>query len=522
LAAYAWRLRGTRGSQMFSLFMAALTIYVLGYSMELATLDLHTMLFWSKFEYLGIYSFPTLFLLFVFQYTDRQKWITRRNILLLFIFPTLLLICKYTDDTFHLVYSTAWVDTSGIIPLLGFTRGPAYPLALYSCIPVILGIILLWRKRQNTSPLYRKQATLMASIAMIPLVVFILYMAGFQPFPGLKYLDWNAFAYNTWGLGIAWAMLRYRLLDLAPVARDALIEHLNDGVFVLDSQARLVDANPMALKILGWTQAPIGENVSMAFSAWDELRNACGTNVSAEPVKAEIHLDKAGQSIFYDLTDSPLQDDLGRNIGRLIVVHDVTERKQFEEELRELSLVDELTGLSNRRGFFVLAGQLIQMAKRMSLRAAVIFIDMDGLKLINDHYGHAQGDTALIETAAVLRYTVRASDICARLGGDEFIILALETHDNSTDMILERMHEHLETLNRQNKHQYLISVSYGVAHFLMEQPASLEDLIQEADKAMYAQKNAKKCGGYPNTNVSAITNQTPLMPESILSGRSQR
>ncbi|MCE5208421.1 MAG: hypothetical protein LLG42_08945, partial [Chloroflexi bacterium] len=159
IAFYAWHHRTTRGSQMFSIFMASITVYVLGYSMELASLDLPTMLFWSKIEYLGIFSFPTLFLLFVLQYTGRDKWLTRRNVLLLFLFPALLLIAKIFDETFHLVYRTAWVDTSGLIPMLGFTRGPIYPMALYAIFPVSLGIVLLWKSRQNTQALYRRQVT---------------------------------------------------------------------------------------------------------------------------------------------------------------------------------------------------------------------------------------------------------------------------------------------------------------------------------------------------------------------------
>ena len=96
-----------------------------------------------------------------------------------------------------------------------------------------------------------------------------------------------------------------------------------------------------------------------------------------------------------------------RNIGRLIVIHDITERKKLEEKLRELSLVDELTGLSNRRGFYILATQFINMAKRMNLKAAVIFGDLDDMKMINDAFGHAEGDRTLVNIATVLRSTSR-------------------------------------------------------------------------------------------------------------------
>jgi diguanylate cyclase (GGDEF)-like protein/PAS domain S-box-containing protein len=492
IAFYAWRHRATRGSQMFSIFVISMTVYLTGYSLELASLDLTGMLFWSKVAYLGIFSFPSLFLLFVLQYTGQEQWLTRRNILLLFLIPILLFIAKYSDDYFHLVYSSTWVDTSGPIPLLGFTRGPIYPFALYSCIPAGLGVILLWQKRQQFPALYRTQSALIVASAVLSLLVFILYMSELQPFPALKYLDLNAFLYTLWGVGIAWAMFRYRLFEVAPIARAALIEHLSDGVFVLDDQARLVDANPMAAVIFGWTQPPLGQPAGQVFSAWKELRDACQISRTASPVKIEIQHAMGDIKLFFELNITVLHNKIGKNIGQLIVIHDITERKQLEEKLIELSLVDELTGLSNRRGFNVLATQLIQMAKRMNLSAAVIFFDLDEMKSINDHFGHAEGDQALVDTANLLRSNPRSSDILARIGGDEFVILAIEANEHLTEMLLDRLRIQLEKFNLQGKRKYPLSFSFGVAHFDPEQPTELDELIEEADKAMYAQKQLKK------------------------------
>ncbi len=136
IAIYAWHNRATRGSKLLSAFMASMTVYVMGYSMELASLNLPSMLFWSKIGYLGIFSFPTLFLIFVLQYTGRDKWLTRRNILLMFLIPTFLLVCKFTDDNFHLVYGNTWVDTSGLIPSARIYTRPYLSFGfiyLYTC-----------------------------------------------------------------------------------------------------------------------------------------------------------------------------------------------------------------------------------------------------------------------------------------------------------------------------------------------------------------------------------------------------
>lgn len=492
IAYYAWRHRATRGSAIFSAFMAAISVYVLGYSMELASLDLSTMLFWSKVGYLGIFSFPSLFLIFVLQYTGRLKWLKTRYILLIFLFPTFLLLGKLTDDIFHLVYSTTWVDTSGIVPMLGFTRGPIYPLAIYAIFPMILGTFLLLQKQTNTTPLFQKQTTLIAASVLLPLLIFIIYMLKFQPLPALKYLDINVFMAPIWGVGIAWAMFRYRLLDLAPIARDAVIEHLREGVVVLDDRGRLVDANPAALSIFGWDKLPIGQNAGEVFPTSKVLGDTLLSPGMDDPVKLEIRSVLNGIKVSYDMTISTLHDEIGKILGRLVVIHDISERKQMEEQLRELSLVDELTGLSNRRGFNILANHFIDISSRMNLKAAIIFADLDWLKTINDSFGHAEGDQALIETANLLKRTFRSSDIIARLSGDEFVILASESCENSAEEVLSRFKARLEDFNSNPDRKYPLSISFGMAHYAPGQPKSLDELMQEADKAMYEEKLAKK------------------------------
>jgi diguanylate cyclase (GGDEF)-like protein/PAS domain S-box-containing protein len=494
IASYAWQHRTTPGSQLFFYFAVSIAVYVIGYSFELASLDVPTMLFWSKIEYLGIYTFPTLFFLFVLQYTGREKYLTWRNILLLFFVPTLLLIGKFSDDRFHLVYSQTWVDTSGMIPMLGFTRGPIYFFALYACVPVSLGILLLWRTRQTTQLLYRIQATLLAASILPPLLVFLIYMSGIQPIPNLKYLDLNAFMYSLWGIGVGWAVFRYRLFDIAPVARDTLIENLSDGVFALDHQMRLVDANPAAARIMGWTSPIIGQPACQAFSTCPELLNIC---MATEPLavvperKIEIQHAIAGQTVFFDVIVTALTKR-NKTVGRLVLIHDITDRKLLEQKLLDLSLVDDLTGLSNRRGFYVLASQLIQMARWMRLSATIIFADMDGLKTVNDTFGHAEGDQALVDAANIFRRAIRSSDILARLGGDEFVILTIQTNDNTNESMLDRLQSQLEEFNRQGQRKYRISASFGVVHFDPKQESSFETVVMAADKAMYEQKQAKR------------------------------
>ena len=160
--------------------------------------------------------------------------------------------------------------------------------------------------------------------------------------------------------------------------------------------------------------------------------------------------------------------------------------RRNSELMASLSLVDELTGLKNRRGFFELAGQALKVARRERHTLGLFFVDLDGLKQINDSLGHLAGDQALRDTAAVLERTFRESDIIARFGGDEFVALAHVNRDISA--LRDRLHEHLTALNEQSNRPYLLEISMGTALAGASPDESIEALIARADAAMYEDK----------------------------------
>ena len=161
-----------------------------------------------------------------------------------------------------------------------------------------------------------------------------------------------------------------------------------------------------------------------------------------------------------------------------------------EEALLALSLTDELTGLYNRRRFFVLTEQCLKVAVRTKKRPLLLFIDMDDLKWINDHYGHNEGDQALIGVADILKKTFRESDIIARIGGDEFVVL-LESTDENSETLLTRLHENVKDYNVKRS-QHILSISLGTVQFDPEYPISIDELLSKADALMYAQKRKRR------------------------------
>lgn len=177
--------------------------------------------------------------------------------------------------------------------------------------------------------------------------------------------------------------------------------------------------------------------------------------------------------------------------GVAITSRDITERKQHEEALRALSLMDDLTGLYNRRGFLMLAQQQLRQARRGHRELVLLFVDMDDFKEINDRHGHQAGDGALQRAASILKHTFRDSDIVARLGGDEFVVLATDVAHGTAPLIVERLRQELASRNQRDGFPYRLSFSVGVAVFDPTRPPEIEELLATADAMLYEQKRHK-------------------------------
>jgi diguanylate cyclase (GGDEF)-like protein len=166
----------------------------------------------------------------------------------------------------------------------------------------------------------------------------------------------------------------------------------------------------------------------------------------------------------------------------------------LDRELRCLALMDDLTCLFNRRGFFAAATQQLKLAQRNAQSLLLLFCDVDNLKKINDTYGHREGDLALIRTADALEQSFRGSDILSRLGGDEFLVLASETSNQTREIILRRLEKNLKKSSA-TEPRYALSLCVGVARFDPMRSVSLGELMAQADEAMYEQKrnHQKSC-----------------------------
>jgi diguanylate cyclase (GGDEF)-like protein/PAS domain S-box-containing protein len=241
----------------------------------------------------------------------------------------------------------------------------------------------------------------------------------------------------------------------------------------------------------------------------------------AEPARAaELEIMRTGQPVvgveerevwpdgrvtWVSTTKVPLRTRDQRMIGIFGLSRDITERKLAEEQaevqaeqlerlaaqLEQLTLEDALTGLYNRRGLDLLGGSAVKRAARDGSPLCVLFMDLDGLKTINDGFGHAAGDAALVTAAAILSDTVRQTDIVGRIGGDEFAVVLVGVTAGEAELLTSRV-RHAARMRAPSEHP--LTVSIGIAMLEPGETETLDDLIAAADSAMYTGRRRRRRG----------------------------
>jgi diguanylate cyclase (GGDEF)-like protein len=172
--------------------------------------------------------------------------------------------------------------------------------------------------------------------------------------------------------------------------------------------------------------------------------------------------------------------------------HVEVELKKANVELESLSLLDELTGLYNRRGFLTLSSQIWKMAARSGMAFLIVFMDMDGLKIINDNHGHKEGDAVLQSFAEILKMVFRRNDVLARLGGDEFVVLSYNASFEHKENIRQRIENTINRYNADSGKPYTLSVSLGFAFHEKDSALTIDELLKAADREQYRDKSTKK------------------------------
>lgn len=283
----------------------------------------------------------------------------------------------------------------------------------------------------------------------------------------------------------------------------SLVENLRDEYFFYkhDLDGKFTYLSPSFTSILGYNTTEGLNHYSCFFSDHEDNRKVVEyKKLSLQGEKSPAYeievFDKRGKKHRLSLLETPLYDDLGQCVGVEGLAHDVTELKQIQDKLNWLSYYDELTGLANRRLFSEKLEQLMTLSHRHKQSMALLFLDLNRFKMINDTLGHAIGDEVLIETAKRLKAELRDSDVSARMGGDEFTLILPNTDAKAAANVAHKVLQSLLEPYLLKGENYTVGTSIGIAIY-PDDSADAAELLQLADIAMYHAKKAKSgCSFY--------------------------
>lgn len=327
VAVFSFRRRNQAGAaKPFALLMVIITYWILGYAAELSGANTHTILLGLKASYIGVVATPVFMLVFVLHYIGRDDWLTFRNSILLAIIPLVTLALNWTSGLHPYYYSSLDLDTSGPYVVLNTHPGVWYWFHIaYSYLLLLISTSLLVVKFLRSTRVYRVQIGVILFGALFPWVGSILDVF-VNPFP---YLNLAPLSFVITGMLISLGLFRFRLLDIVPVARNTLVNHMPDGMVVLDLQNRVVDINPAMEAMIGvLSKDVVGHEAAKVLLNWPELAEFIHDHhLEANP---EIMLERSGERYHFDLCITPLTDRKGKLGGRLFVLRDITDRVMAE------------------------------------------------------------------------------------------------------------------------------------------------------------------------------------------------
>jgi diguanylate cyclase (GGDEF)-like protein/PAS domain S-box-containing protein len=280
----------------------------------------------------------------------------------------------------------------------------------------------------------------------------------------------------------------------------ATLECIADALICTDMSGNITFLNPIASSMTGWplTEA-VGRHLTEAFrivdattreAILDPMAKAASEDLTGKLPLDCVLIDRDGREVFIEDSVAPIHDREGKVTGAVIVFRDVSAARAQSEQLAHLAEHDSLTGLPNRLLFCDRLGQAISLARRHGGQAAVLFLDLDGFKKVNDSLGHAAGDKLLQSVAKRLLSCLRAPDTVSRHGGDEFALLLQDVHrPEDAAATARRVLRALDEVHSVDGHQLHVTASIGISVF-PDDGLDVETLIRNADTAMYqAKKN---------------------------------
>ena len=485
--------REAKHSLYFTYTMLAIFQYNLGYFVEISATIMEIAVLGKQLKYLGVPFISPFVLLFVLDYYGVKKLNKSMTTALLAI-PVLHCLMAITFPFNGLYYTNITWKTDTSIPYLKYDKTIFYCIGFFYtyCLTLYALAFTLFRGRRKSFITKKQSAVIVASIALPGIGNAVNVLTPFQlPF------DVTSLALSGACILLGYSFLWLKLFQIAPIAREQIIENMQDAFILVDNRGLFIDANAAAKKLFpGLASANVGAPIS-------DIKDIPWTTAQADTESWTFDLkNELGVIRHYSISKTVISHK-NNIICDCIMIYDVTEPKKLLDEVSELAERDTLTGLINRRSFYKRGEWLFREIATTGGNMSVFMLDLDHFKKLNDTYGHQVGDEVLRTIARDLAERFRSTDLFARYGGEEFCAFLPRTDKNSAMRIAGELCKITEKIYwGDNLRGLRVTISIGVAIYDPACHMTLDSLIGSADKALYAAKNSGR-------NAVRLYNQMP-------------
>ena len=491
MAVQALRRRHVPGAAAFSAMMLAGAFWCAAYGGELLATTLAAKEMWAQVAYVGIVVVPPSWLVFCLRYTGRLHGRRRIALSLLYVVPALTVALVFLSPNAGLVWSSVRMVSLGTVDILVVTHGSWFwAHTAYSYVCLLTGsALLLSTVLREVRPLTGQGVTMVLAVAL-PWFANVVTLMFVQPLTGL---DLTPPAIVLSGALVALGLSRYGVLHvfpgMVPVARDAVMQGMRDGVLVVGRNGVILNANRAAERLLDVEPSRLAGHSVADFIADLPTPGAAAAETGA--LHREYSFETAlpgtdSDDRFVEVVVSRLGSNPAAP-GVVMVMRDVTERRMLEDELKHRALHDELTALPNRALLREQLKTISALQRRDGRPIALLMLDLDRFKEINDTFGHAAGDRVLCTMAERLCEGLRDSDLVARLGGDEFAIVLPGCDPDQAVAMATALRKRVAGLQTVQHRQVSVGTSIGIA-VGPDDGADEGTLMQHADVALYLAK----------------------------------
>lgn len=457
----------------FLIFSSICTfLYTMGYLLEITSPTLESAFIGVRVQKMGTPLLVVFNYLFIRDIYGEKRF-NLRKYCLLFALP---LFNMFTAEAFPLVrlhYTRIEYFFNGYFAnCQGFPGPMSYLANAYNFGLVFLSIRCILRHFKKGNPLLRRQSISLLASVLIPLIAYIYHTLSYNRLR----LDLPPLAVSVSLIPLLYSIQIQNLLNVVPVARDQIIESMADAFIVCGKDFSFLDANRAARNLFPEL------NRLLPGETMEQVKQFEG--------ESELSLQIDGEMRFYKITQTPIQQSR-KNSGICIVFHDITEKENQLKRLYNKATFDPLMHIYNRATFFDLANFMLNTGEAKNRPYALLMIDLDRFKLVNDTYGHSCGDMVLQNIALMVKSHFRKYGIAGRYGGEEIVVLLDEISSGQAFPLVEGLRADIENAAiSYHEKEIRITVSIGMADSPAETVHSLEDMLAEADSALYQAKNS--------------------------------